>query len=59
VRPIRTPMRAPKANAYCERLIGTLRRECLDYFIPINFVVTYCKPGWTATVRFTAQSYGL
>jgi putative transposase len=36
VRPIRTPFRAPKANAYCERLIGTIRRECLDYLIPIN-----------------------
>ncbi|MGP0071003.1 MAG: integrase core domain-containing protein [Bryobacteraceae bacterium] len=33
---IKTPIRAPKANAYCERLIGTLRRECLDYVIPIN-----------------------
>jgi putative transposase len=36
MRPIRTPVRAPKANAYCERLIGTIRRECLDYLIPIN-----------------------
>ena len=36
VRPIRTPIRAPKANAYCERLVGTIRRECLDYLIPIN-----------------------
>ncbi len=35
VRPITTPVRAPKANAYCERLIGTIRRECLDYLIPI------------------------
>jgi len=33
---LRTPIRAPKANAYCERLVGTLRRECLDYVIPIN-----------------------
>jgi putative transposase len=32
----RTPIRAPKANAYCERLIGTMRRECLDYLVPLN-----------------------
>ncbi len=36
MRPIRTPVRAPKVKAYCERLIGTIRRECLDYLIPIN-----------------------
>ena len=24
------------ANAYCERVIGTIRRECLDFLIPIN-----------------------
>ena len=27
---IKTPVRAPVANAYAERWIGTLRRECLD-----------------------------
>ena len=33
---LRTPPRSPKANSLCERMIGTLRRECLDYFTPIT-----------------------
>jgi hypothetical protein len=33
---LRTPVRAPKVNAYCERLIGTVRRECLDFMIPLG-----------------------
>ena len=31
---LKTPVRAPQANAYCERFIGTARRECLDWMIP-------------------------
>lgn len=30
IRIINAPVRAPRANAICERVIGTLRRECLD-----------------------------
>ncbi len=33
---IETPVRSPKANSLCERLIGTLRRECLDWIIPLT-----------------------
>jgi putative transposase len=33
---LKTPVRAPQANAFCERLVGTIRRECLDFFILLN-----------------------
>ena len=33
---MKTPVRSPQANALCERLIGTLRRECLDWLIPLS-----------------------
>src|SRR5574341_220463 len=36
LRVLTTPVRTPQANALCERLIGTLRRECLDYLIPFS-----------------------
>jgi transposase InsO family protein len=36
LRVLKTPYRSPQANCFCERLIGSGRRECLDFLIPLN-----------------------
>ena len=33
VRVLRTPFRSPRANAHLERLVKTVRRECLDWLL--------------------------
>jgi putative transposase len=46
IRIIRTPLRAPPANAIAERWIGTLRRECLDRLLitrPRHLTAVLCE----------------
>src|SRR5439155_20613412 len=40
-----TPIRAPRANAVAERLVGRLRRECLDRLIVVNEAHLRAGPG--------------
>src|SRR6267143_6399237 len=36
LRILKTPPRCPMANGLCERVSGTIRRECLDWLIPLS-----------------------
>ncbi len=33
---LRTPYQAPRANALCERFLGSVRRECLDHLLILH-----------------------
>jgi putative transposase len=36
LRVLKTPVRSPQASALCEGLLGMLRRECLDFLVPLT-----------------------
>jgi len=48
---LKTPYKSPQANAFCERLIGSARRDCLDFMIPFNeaHVRKFSSPGRRTT----------
>lgn len=33
---LKTPVHTPQANAFCERVIGTIGRESLDFIVATN-----------------------
>ena len=51
IRTIRTPIRAPRANAFAERFVGTVRRKCVDRTITVG------RRHLEATVREYVEHY--
>jgi putative transposase len=42
---LKTPYHAPKANAMCERFLGSVRRECLDHLLILQEKQLHRVPG--------------
>jgi putative transposase len=63
---LKTPAHSPQANVFSKRLIGTIRRECLDFIIPLSgsHVRTILKKlggslqSWTSTFELGTGNTG-
>jgi Integrase core domain len=51
IREVLTAPRSPWQNAYAERFIGSVRRECLDHVIVLS--ASDCAAYWSCTSRAT------
>ena len=51
---LRTPIRAPRANAVCERLLGSVRREWLDHLVLVS--EAHLRRVLSAYVRYFNRS---
>ncbi len=57
---VRTPYRAPTANAYAERWVGSVRAECLDHLLVINEAhLRYVLAGYVAHYNRARPHQGL
>jgi hypothetical protein len=62
---LKTPSYAPRANAICERFLGSIRRECLDHLLilhekqlhrVLNAYMHYAQPSQAASRHQAADS---